>query len=367
MKSLTFNSRALIANFVVWSVFISISLSASFIDSSRAGMEVNVYNRTVGYLISFAPWMFVTPVFYWFLEKQLHSRRLSALNTSLLMLLLWAPFVCVLETRSFMTMRAVSDLSMWQSFLKIPIFYWIYSLMLYGVVLGACFATLYYRRANQNKLEALQAKQTNVELELQLSELRIQSLLSQLEPHFLFNSLNAIASLVRIADKKQALTAIKRLSDLLRYALEASSQKLVSFDHELDFVRDYLSLQALRFDKQLDSLIVDNRASKNQECPPFLLQTFVENAIKHGLEKTGQPMRLKISIDDKAQRLNLLVENTHCTTPIDDGQLNDGLGIGLSNLADRLKLLYTNPVSINTETTATSYRVTLSLPSQAGD
>jgi two-component system, LytTR family, sensor histidine kinase AlgZ len=367
MQAFSFNSRALIANFVIWSVFIIISLSASFIDSSRAGIEFDEASRISGYLISFAPWMLVTPVFYWFLARQHRLKKIALPLSCTFLLLAWAPFVVFFETASYMIMRPADGQTLFEVAIKLPIFYWVYCLMLFGVVLGACLSLLYYRRANENKLDALRAQQTNVELQLQLSELQIQSLLSQLEPHFLFNSLNAIASLVRIADKKEALTAIKRLSDLLRYALEASNQKFVSFDQELAFVRDYLSLQQLRFEDKLTIDLCDERQQKNQECPPFLLQIFVENAIKHGLEKSGEAMRLTIRVSDRdaenRQRLSLLVENTHQSCETD----NKGLGIGLTNLRSRLKILYAEAVEIITHNTPAAFCVQVTLPVTAND
>lgn len=362
MNALNFNAKALLANFVIWSIFISVSLSASLVDSGRAGIDINYTTRTLGYLISFGPWMLITPFFYWFLQRQHRSKQLSMGLAALILLAAWAPFVSIFETFSYMVIRS-DNRSFFEIMRALPIFYWTYCLVLYGVVMGACLSLLYYRRSNENKMQALKTQQQNVELELQLSELRIQSLLSQLEPHFLFNSLNSIASLVRIADKKQALSAIKRLSDLLRFALEAGKQKFVSFENELDFVRDYLSLQSLRFEDKLSVAINDNRNLKNQECPPFLLQTFVENAIKHGMERNGSAMSLSIYISDTDSQFKLEVENTQQST----GQTNNSLGIGLQNLTDRLQILYQEKIDLFTESQPELYRVNISIPLRGQD
>lgn len=358
MKAVSFNSKALIANFIIWILFIGVSLSASFVDSSRAGIDVNYINRTLGYFISFGPWMLVTPFFYWFLQKQHQTKQYTLTLSAIILLFAWAPFVGIFETTSYMVIRSDLKKSFFEIMTALPIFYWTYCLVLYGVVMGACLSLLYYRRSNENKLEVLKTKQQNVELELQLSELRIQSLLSQLEPHFLFNSLNSIASLVRIANKKQALTAIKRLSDLLRFALEAGNKKFVSFEDELNFVRDYLSLQELRFEDQLSVEIQDDRHQRNQECPPFLLQTFVENAIKHGMERNGSAMTLSVHISNTASSLKLKVENTQQST----GEASQSLGIGLKNLTDRLKILYREDIQLITENLTGLYRVCIAVP-----
>ncbi|MEW4365854.1 histidine kinase [Aliikangiella sp. GXAS 306] len=336
------------------------ALIATILDANRSGTDPEIAHKIVSYLISFVPWMLITPIFYWLLQRAQEKKTLSILATSSLLFIVWSPFTILIETISYRYMRQAFDKTLLEVFLSLPLFVWVFCVLLFSAVLGACLAVLYYRRYNANRLEALRAKQTNIELELQLSEFRIQSLLSQLEPHFLFNALNSIASLVRISDKKQALSAISRLSDLLRYALEASSQKLVNFENELEFVKDYLSLQSLRFEDKLAINIIDNRAIKNQECPPFLLQTFVENAIKHGLEAQGQQMVLTIEISATAKDLSLKVANTH--QPAEHSE--SGFGIGLTNLKARLDILYQQDIAFKTHQDAQQYQVALTLPVQ---
>ena len=381
MRISTFGKRALLANFLIWGVFIIISLSASLVDTSRAGINFPLENRFWGYLVGFLPWVLVTPAFYWFLQYHQQKKHISITTASFVLLILWSPFVVVIETSSYMLSRGIDDSSMYQVFISLPLFYWVYSLILFSVVLAACLSVLFYRRSNVNKMEALKANQANAELQLQLSEIRIKSLLSQLEPHFLFNSLNSIASLIRQTDQKQALTAVKRLSDLLRYAIEASTQKFVSFASELNFVNDYLALQKLRFDEKLLVKLSDKRQNLNQECPPFLLQIFVENAIKHGLEKFGEAMSLNISIEDKNGQLLVIVQNTHQDTtnkqsstikqkdPDHSKDLRpvQSLGIGLSNLRSRLDILYPKDYRLTNTKTDHYYIVELSIPILGGD
>lgn len=363
MKTSNFNTRALAANFIIWIAFISFSLYASIIDSSRAGREVDVVVRTTGYLISFVPWMLLTPVFYLFIQRQQRKKNFSIVKTLLILLAIWAPIAMFFETNSVIVLRKITDQSMFSVFLNLPVFYWVYHLLLFGVTFGACFSLLYYQRSNANKMESIAARQANTELKLQLSELQMKSLQTQLEPHFLFNSLNAITSLVRGSDKKHALIAIKQLSNLLRYTVEASNQRFVSFSNELQFVKDYLALQTLRFEDKLITQLNDQRSSNNQECPPFLLQIFVENAIKHGLEQAGGTMNLTINISDKNDQLSLFIQNTH-----DKEQMNQrGLGIGLDNLKSRLKILYSDAFKFRAFETTQYYTVELVIPAQVED
>jgi len=362
MKFSSFNSKALAANYIVWTVFISVSLYASIIDSTRAGREVEILVRTSGYLISFVPWMLLTPVFYLFIQKQQNKPTFSIVKTLLVLLIIWAPLAMFFETRSVIVLRKLVEPSPLSVLINLPLFYWVYHLLLFGVTLAVCFSLLYYRRSNINKQEVIQAQQQNLELQLQLGQLRIQSLQNQLEPHFLFNALNAIASLVRMTEKKMALTAIKQLSDLLRYAVDASKQQFVHLNEEINFVNDYLALQQLRFEGKLMVEIDDLRTNHEQQCPPFVLQIFVENAIRHGLEASGETMQMSIKIVERDNRLSIDVVNSHGQDKLTKQK---GLGIGLENLKARLEILYSNNYSLNSAETENIYTSQLSIPSQS--
>ncbi|MCW8998598.1 MAG: histidine kinase, partial [Kangiellaceae bacterium] len=242
--------------------------------------------------------------------------------------------------------------------LSMPVWYWTYQLLLFGACFGACVAIIFYRRSNANKIEALKIGQEKTELELQFKELQMKSLQTQLEPHFLFNALNSISGLVRISEKKLALDAIKQVSDLLRYAVDASNHLFVRFDDELAFVRDYLALQELRFEDKLKVDLIDNRTSFNQECPPFILQIFVENAIRHGLERAGETMELSVKISNNDSKLSLFIQNTHQRSK----KNGDTLGIGLKNLRDRIDILYQQPIEFEQFETAQHYTVEISIP-----
>jgi len=361
MKVSIFAKRALLANFLIWTVFIFANISASILDASRAGREVNVEQRILSFLIAFGPWAFVTPLFYMLLDKLRKASGFWFIKVFFVLLIVWLPIAVMFDALSSKIGRNITDKTIWDLYLSMPIWYWTYQLLLFGVAFGSCFALIYYRRSNANKIEALEAKQKNAELELELKALQMKSLQTQLEPHFLFNSLNAISSLVRISERQQALIAIKELSELLRYAVDASNKLFVPFENELEFVKDYISLQSLRFEEKLNVEIHDNRKSNKQECPPFLLQIFVENAIRHGLEKSGEEMHLLVRISDKDEKLVLFVQNSHERSESN----SDTLGIGLENLKQRLNILYLDKVEFEVLETSQHYSVEVVMPSVA--
>ena len=167
--------------------------------------------------------------------------------------------------------------------------------MVFSAVFGGYLAILYYvRDVEKKRIEALKLSHQNTQLALKLSELKMQALQAQLEPHFLFNALNSISSLVRIADKKHAIHAIRQLSDLLRFAVGASQRKLVPLDEELQFTRDYVELQQLRFGSRLVVNFNDFSTQQAALCPPYVVQTLVENAIVHNLEASSEAVTVDI-------------------------------------------------------------------------
>ena len=174
-------------------------------------------------------------------------------------------------------------------------------------------------------------------LRLALEEQRLLALRAQLEPHFLFNALNAISALVRDGDKTLALGGIGRLSDLLRYALTASVRNTATVADELAFVRDYLDLQRLRYGERLrvhidgDSELLDQVA-----CPSLLLQPLIENALRHDLDCREGPGDIRLAFERDGDTLCIRVAN-----PAGAGvPANPGAGLGLANTRDRLRLMH---------------------------
>ncbi|HKD52633.1 MAG TPA: histidine kinase [Steroidobacteraceae bacterium] len=177
-------------------------------------------------------------------------------------------------------------------------------------------------------------RQSELTRALQLSELRL--LKSQLNPHFLFNSLNSVRALIA-DDPAAAQKAVTQLARTLRYTLTAGREELVPLARELEIVEDYLALESLRFGERLR--IERNIAPEamNVRVPVMLLQTVVENAIKHGIAELPAGGDLRIVATLRGGTLQLDVENTR---PEKTGSVFRGEGVGLDNAAERLRLLF---------------------------
>jgi hypothetical protein len=200
-------------------------------------------------------------------------------------------------------------------------------------VLYMIWLAIYFAAVGLREYRAVRLRQSELARALQLAELRL--LKSQLNPHFLFNALNTVRSL--IADNpSRAQNAVTRLANTLRYTLSSRQDELVTFAQELDIVTDYLELESMRFE---DRLRIERDVPANAASvyiPVMLLQTLVENAIKHGIAELPSGGLLRISAVLENEMLNVEIENPRPPAPI----AATGEGVGLRNARDRLRLLF---------------------------
>lgn len=172
--------------------------------------------------------------------------------------------------------------------------------------------------------------------EAAVKDFELKTLKSQLNPHFIFNALNSIRALVD-EDPQSAQTAITKLSNILRYSLKMERSETVSLDEEMQTVNDYLALEIMRLEERIKySISVDPRSAKI-EIPPMMIQTLVENGIKHGIAKRTSGG--EISITTKLENSDLLI-NIVNSGQIDEALLKQSDGFGISNTKQRLNLIY---------------------------
>ena len=175
----------------------------------------------------------------------------------------------------------------------------------------------------------------SLKYEATMREIELEHLKSQLNPHFIFNALNSIRALVD-ENPKKSKNAITQLSNILRNSLVGEKRKLTKFEDELGTVKDYLALESTRFEERLTTQFDIHPKSKEYLVPPFMLQTLVENGIKHGIGslKKGGVIKLSTFVEDEL--MHIQIRNS--------GQLNslnkNGSGLGLKNTKKRLKLIF---------------------------
>jgi sensor histidine kinase YesM len=201
----------------------------------------------------------------------------------------------------------------------------------YWAVIAFGYAAEIYQRYKSEELRSVQ-------LEARLMETELKALREQMRPHFLFNTLNTIAVLVREGKNEQAVTLIARLSSLLRITLDRTRAPEVTVREEVDFLERYIEIQKARFSDRLDVGIAIEPAAMEVPIPNLLLQPLVENAILHGVVRKSGPGRVDVTGRIEAGRLHLEVK--------DDGPgLGHGVarakeGIGLSNTRERIARIY---------------------------
>jgi len=179
-------------------------------------------------------------------------------------------------------------------------------------------------------------KQLHTALELQTAQLEILRL--QLNPHFLFNALNSIRSLI-IADGEQARNATTLLSQLLRHTLNYERQRFISIQQEAEIVRDYLALEKIRFEERLEYSVEIDPEVLELFVPPSILLTLAENAIKHGINKLVKGGFISVEVKKMGDLIYITVINTGQVAISEDKSRQ---GIGIANLNKRFRLFYTD-------------------------
>jgi hypothetical protein len=209
---------------------------------------------------------------------------------------------------------------------------WLVYVFLFSIWLTIYLAVHEFRRRRAAEVHALR-------LELVVQEAQLRGLRAQLNPHFLFNCLNGLREMI-VEDPRRAQTMVMQLSGLLRYSLESDAEQ-VFLEDEIQAVKDYLALEAIRFEERLRVRWDIAPESNKVRVPPMLLQTLVENALKHGISR--RPEGGEISIRAQVRDSHLQLEVLNSGEPSDQPSEN---GTGLKNARSRLQLLYGDQAKI---------------------
>ncbi len=222
--------------------------------------------------------------------------------------------------------------------------------MMYLVFVVFFYAVNYYQSfkeklKNEGKLLSL------------VKEAELHALKSQINPHFLFNSLNSISSLT-MSDPARAQEMVINLSQLMRYSLKHDQKEKVLFKQELENNKLYLQIEKVRFGSKLNPVFeIDDRCLK-AEIPNMILQPLYENAIKYGVYEATEPIEIKTVCTCNTEFLQITISN-----PYDANVLSKrGEGIGLRNIRDRLQIIYGNPYLLKLADNKKEFTVTLTIP-----
>jgi LytS/YehU family sensor histidine kinase len=226
-------------------------------------------------------------------------------------------------------------------------------ILLYGFIFGIAGIVRYQVQAQRDAMRSL-------ELQRQLSAAHLQALQMQLEPHFLFNTLNAITTLVELGRREEAVAMLAHLNSILKSTLMRSTPEKVPLSQELEMVDDYLAIEQVRF---ADRLRVELRIDPNALdglVPCFLLQPIVENAIRHGIAHCENDGLVEASARREGNALHLRVRDTGRAA---GGPPQNGHGIGLKNTRERLAHFYRDEYAMKAQPLdAGGFEVSITIP-----
>lgn len=200
-------------------------------------------------------------------------------------------------------------------------------LLLWSVIY---FAIAFFTRYRKEEIERLK-------WESSVKDFELKKLKSQLNPHFVFNALNGIRSLID-EDPAKAKQAVTQLSNLLRNSLLADRERTIPLDEELKTVNDYINLEKIRFEDRLQSTIEVEKGAGRVHVPPMMIQTLVENAVKHGISKSTTGGFINVYAAPDNGWLHISITNTGKLNV--NGKSNDSSGFGILNTKQRIALLY---------------------------
>ncbi|MFC3095548.1 sensor histidine kinase [Alteromonas sediminis] len=280
-------------------------------------------------LNSLAGWVLTVPLRYVFQ----HSRQYSLVKMALTILaatyavsLLWA------VARNFHYWEIYKH-----GFRPEELIYYFHGTINAFVIIG-CWAVLYFGIKNYQMLQ--KEKQNALTATTMAHQAHLKMLRYQLNPHFLFNTLNAISTLVLMKENKTAEKMVSRLSDFLRYSLDNDPIKKVPLGEEIKALRLYLEIEKVRFDDRLNVQWDVSEKCEQALVPSLLLQPIIENAIKHAISKMTGGGAIEISAKIFGHDLLLDVADNGPGAKIKNGQLKRENGVGLVNIRERLHSLY---------------------------
>ena len=221
----------------------------------------------------------------------------------------------------------------------------IYGLVVLTYYLFESVSSLSEKKAREAKLESL------------VKETELKMLRSQINPHFLFNSLNSVSSLT-VTDPEKARTMIVKLSEFMRYALARKDEQPVTLQSELDNLRLYLDIEKVRFGDRLSIEENIDPGCLRATLPVMLLQPLYENAIKHGVYESTKKVTIKTSVTFSGEYIEIEIFNNFDS----EASPAKGTGTGLLNVTRRLELLYGNRATLKTEKQNDSFKVTIYVP-----
>ncbi|HKJ16668.1 MAG TPA: histidine kinase [Xanthomonadales bacterium] len=329
-KVTTTGFRWFLLAFIAWSLLSTIPTSSAYIAEGSNGLV-----RWLWIFGKIAPfyymWALATPLIYRVSITILHPDR-GWLNSVL--------GHCGIALVLSFGFGYIMHFNNWQEWLVgsiAPGYYAMSAFSYMFILLGIYFYQLHERVRKQDAQLSEQSKHA-LQLEANLARSQVERLRGQMNPHFLFNALNCIGSLIDTGRNDRAYLALEDLGGLLRTSLEHRDQELVALEEELAFTKRYLAMEQMRFGDRLQLEISVDSAARQWSVPPFLLQPLIENVVRHTVAPTHRNVTIELEARRNESGIEIVVTDDGGGTSV--SRSSDGTGVGLDNLQKRLDLIY---------------------------
>lgn len=352
----------------LWAAFAAFFTTQSYYYRVSLGQPVSLARLVPPELFYVSLWALLTPLILLLSRRYPVDRANWAARVPLHIVFALLVAVCQRLLYDFVVISFRTEGAFpWHRYLQSVVGFFDYGMFLYFIVLLIAHAREYYDRYQRGQLRASR-------LEADLAAARLTTLQMQLHPHFLFNTLNSIAVLIR-SDPATAERMVARLAEFLRATLENQDSRLVPLRKELQLIDGYLEIEQVRFSDRLRVVKEVDPSALDAEVPFLILQPLVENAIRHGVGNAPGSAELRLRAGSEGETLKLEVMDTgdpgSSRGARMDGQAAErGHGLGLANTRARLRQIYQDRADVSLETrsgggTTVTVRIPLSPTRQA--
>jgi two-component system LytT family sensor kinase len=212
------------------------------------------------------------------------------------------------------------------------------------------YLIIYYEESRSRKIR-------QAEMDKHLKSAELNMLKAQINPHFIFNSLNSVSSLT-LTNPQKAHEMVIQLADFLRYSIRKNADQLVKLEQEIEAIELFLAIEKIRFGKRLKVAVECAAGSEDKLLPALILQPLIENAIKYSLHETDVDSEIKISCQERENELHILITNNFDKDVVP----KKGEGIGLKNVSTRLSLVYNRQDLLDTSIEDDLFKVEIIIP-----
>jgi hypothetical protein len=265
----------------------------------------------------------------------------------------------IMSAVDFLTLSAARQAEIgltWHHYLQLN--RWGLEMLVYGFIFGVAAIMDLHLKAQRSAFQAL-------ELQRELSAAQLHALQMQVEPHFLFNTLNSITTLVETGQPQQAAEMLKHLNVILKTTLRRSAPEKIPLAEELDAVENYLAIEQIRFADRLRLEFRIDPSALNALVPSFLLQPLMENAIRHGISKLEDGGMIQTFVEKQDGTLLMRIQDNG---PAAGAHTVEGHGIGLKNIATRLRHFYPERHSFQvTKPVTGGFQVRIAIPYETAE